>query len=120
MRARDRGHAAKHQAGGRCHPTPFVDRLRKLPGTLSKPIYFHGPDGVRYRVLDCTWRAGRFIPSDPPALPATVRIFRPKEGPRRLYRFAPVEARGMEQGELARQLSVAEFLPEEQPGTSER
>lgn len=76
-------------------------------------VYFTGPDGVVYRVYDATMRAGSLVVANPQASWATSRVFRPKVGHRRLYRFAQGESRDPSNEQLERQLRVAEYLPTE-------
>jgi hypothetical protein len=78
---------------------------------MTDAIYFTDAAGVRYRVLDARMAKGVWAFANPPAPWATCRIFRPKEGMRRLYYFKPGEPRAPDGAELERQLRVAEYLP---------
>jgi hypothetical protein len=78
---------------------------------MSDPVYVTDAHGVRYRVLDARMTKGAWAFANPPAPWATCRIFRPKEGMRRLYYFKPGETRAPDGAELERQLRVAEYLP---------
>lgn len=70
-------------------------------------------DGVEYRVLDCVMRRGKFIFANPPATWADTRVFRPREGHKRLYRFTSPADRAIDDATLIRQLRGAAFLPAE-------
>lgn len=78
---------------------------------MAEPVYVTDAAGVRYRVLDARMSKGAFVVANPPAAWATCRVFRPKEGMRRLYYFKPGETRSPDRVGLERQLSVAEYLP---------
>jgi hypothetical protein len=84
----------------------------------APPVYLTVA-GVRYRVLDASMHHGGMKVANPPAYWATFRVFRPKEGQRRLYYFKPGESRAPEQALLEQQLQRAEYLPshklEDQP-----
>jgi hypothetical protein len=82
--------------------------------------YFVAPDGVRYRVLDAAMSNGRTVIANPPVSWATIRLFRPKEGHRRIYTFAPGEARSPTDEALERQLRSAGYLPTQKYDPSER
>jgi hypothetical protein len=74
------------------------------------PRYFTVPDGVTYRVLDTRMREGKVYWADPPAAWATARVFRPKTGWKRLYRFTSGASRATDDESLAAQFAVAEYL----------
>lgn len=74
------------------------------------PRRYFTADGVEYRVLDATMRAGELIVADPPVAWATSRVFRPREGHRRLYRLREPSDRLTDDATLARQLAAAEYL----------
>jgi hypothetical protein len=82
---------------------------------MSNPVYFTDDAGVRYRVLDARMAKGEWTFANPPASWATCRIFRPKEGMRRLYYFKPGESRAPEPALLEAQLQRAEYLPSHKP-----
>lgn len=79
----------------------------------GEPRYFTAPDGITYRVYDATMKAGALVVANPLASWASSRVFRPKTGHRRLYRFAAGESREPSDEQLERQLRVAEYLPTE-------
>lgn len=61
--------------------------------------------------------------ANPPAPWAWFRVFRPEQGPRRLYYFTPGETRAPDGAELERQLRRAEYLssgPAHQPAADPR
>jgi hypothetical protein len=60
---------------------------------MPDAIYFIGPDGVRYRVLDIRMRDHKTYYANPPAAWATARVFRPAEGWWRHYTFTVDESR---------------------------
>jgi hypothetical protein len=87
---------------------------------MSGSVYFTAADGITYRVLDSTMRAGKLIVADPPAPWATSRVFRPATGYRRLFRIEAPADREIDSTTLARQLARAEFLPAGPPHVSVR
>jgi hypothetical protein len=87
---------------------------------VPDPVRFVAADGVEYRVLDAAMRAGKLIVANPPVPWATSRVFRPREGPRRLYTFAKGESRAPEPVALEQQLRAAEYLPTESFDPRER
>lgn len=60
------------------------------------------------------------IAADPPAPWATARVFRPKAGHKRLYRFKVGESREPADGLLAAQLLQSDYLPAEKYDPSGR
>jgi hypothetical protein len=73
-------------------------------------------DGIEYRVLDTVFRNGKHRAWDPPATWATARVFRPREGWRRLYHFASGEDRtAIDEATLRRQLASAEYFRHDLP-----
>lgn len=85
---------------------------------MPHAIYFTGPDGVVYRVLDIAMRAGKTHYADPPASWAQARVFRPAAGYKRIYTFAAGEARSPTDEALERQLRAAGYLPTHPPHAS--
>lgn len=77
------------------------------------PVYFTDASGVQYRVLDACMAKGVMVAANPPVPWATFRVFRPREGTRRLYYFKTGEPRTPDGAELERQLRMAEWLPAE-------
>jgi hypothetical protein len=91
----------------------LADTSSVITQTAHGAIYFTGPDGVVYRVLDVLMKDGTMHASNPPASWAKSRVFRPQKGLRRLYRFSRGESREPTESELQRQLATAEYLAAE-------
>lgn len=87
---------------------------------MSDPLYFTGPDGILYRVLDIRLQDCKTRYADPPAAWATGRIFRPKDGWKRHYTFKPGEDRTPSEETLRRQLASAGYLAREKFDPSSR
>lgn len=79
------------------------------PALPHPPRYWTSPEGTVYRVLDGLFRRGRYPVVDPPG-PAWIplRIFRPRDGSPRQYRFSEGEDRtALDDATLSRQFSTA-------------
>lgn len=83
-------------------------------------LRFTDSDGTVFRVLDATMRGGKLMVADPPVPWATSRVFRPREGHRRLYRIQDAADRATDEATLRRQLAAAEYLPTMETGTKDQ
>jgi hypothetical protein len=80
-------------------------------------VYYHAEDGTVYRVLDTLFARGRHTVVATASRPSHYRIFRPNEGPRRIYKFRDLaEERTVTLELLALQLRAAEFMATQRPG----
>lgn len=82
-------------------------------GTIERDgdaVYLWDVDGTPYRVLDAVMRKGVMVAANPPKSWATYRVFRPKQGQRRLHTFQPGESREPTADRLTTQLRTAAFM----------
>jgi hypothetical protein len=83
---------------------------------VSVAIYFTAKDGLKYRIYDTTFGAGKHhlrAVGDPTA---TGRVFVPPKGAKRSYKFQPKESRMLDVESLERQLRSSAYLPTGKPG----
>ena len=73
-------------------------------------LYFDADDGTAYRVYDVTFTSRRTtrVPLGAPV--AHYRIFVPRTGARRSYKFGPRDSHAITEDELTRQLRESQFL----------